>query len=238
MANTQGRDTGNGAPPDENATAATRPLWAETYHVAEPPATQPTTEEPAAGVPAQPTAPTVSSWPAGWYDVPDRVNTRGYWDGERWTGDFVPNDTAAQAAAVTARPVPKNGLIVGLIGFAALAVGSLGSWATAAFASVSGMDGDGKLTMAAAIVGALMLLPGGGVAVLSALAGVAGLGVAIYDISRVSSKASEFTLGGVQIIQVGWGLYVCAGGAVIAIVGALMHRNITTRARREQRQAA
>ena len=30
------------------------------------------------------------SFPPGWYDFPDRANTRGYWDGQAWTGDYAP----------------------------------------------------------------------------------------------------------------------------------------------------
>lgn len=29
-------------------------------------------------------------FPAGWYDVDNRVNTVGYWDGEKWTGEYAP----------------------------------------------------------------------------------------------------------------------------------------------------
>ena len=234
-----------------DGTARTESLWA--HEVTSTPAVGNTAEADVAAQPepaAQPAAngqvadtepasvPPPPSWPPGWYDVPDRVNTSGYWDGQRWTGDFVPKTTPAGppsgAVAPAGAGVSKNGLIVGLVGFALLIVGSLGPWATAAFASVSGTNGDGKLTLAAGVIGAVTLLPGGPVAVFSALVGLAGLGVSVYDIAHISDKASQFTLGGVQIIQVGWGLYVCAGGAVIAIIGAIMHRNITVRARQQQ----
>lgn len=172
---------------------------------------------------SQAAAPT---WPAGWYDVPDRVNTRGYWDGERWTGDFVPKDTpraAAPVAAGTAAGESKTGLLVCLTGLVALAVGSVGPWVTAVFVSADGTQGDGKLTLIAAGLGALFLLLARGTAILTALLALGGLGVAIYDIVHVSQKAQELTINGTQIAHVGWGLYVCAGGAVIAFIGALMH---------------
>jgi hypothetical protein len=40
-------------------------------------------------------APVTPSFPAGWYAVDNRVNTKRYWDGEKWTGDFAPIDSAA-----------------------------------------------------------------------------------------------------------------------------------------------
>lgn len=34
--------------------------------------------------------PAAPRFAAGWYDVEDRPNTKGYWDGEKWTGDYAP----------------------------------------------------------------------------------------------------------------------------------------------------
>ena len=117
-------------------------------------ATEAASDEPRQSVPPPTTAPVAPEpyFPPGWYDVENRVNTRGYWDGQRWTGDFVPKDTPAVPAAVAPgeTAASKNGLIIALVGFTALAAGSLGPWATAGFASLSGTSGDGKLTLAAA----------------------------------------------------------------------------------------
>ncbi len=126
----------------------------------------------------------------------------------------------------------KGGLIAGLAGFVALAVGSVGPWVDAVFASVSGAHGDGVLTLIAAGLGALTLLFGSaGGAVFAVLMGIAGLGVSIFDIVHVSDKLSQATIDGVQVASVGWGLYVCAAGAVLAIIGALAHSSTLRRAR-------
>jgi hypothetical protein len=195
-------------------------------------ATAAASAEPRESVPPPTAAPVAPEpyLPPGWYDVENRVNTRGYWDGQRWTGDFVPKDSPAVPAAVApgVTGASKNGLIIALVGFAALAAGSLGPWVSAGFASVSGMSGDGKLTLPAAVIGAGALFLGGsgGGTVFSALLGLAGLGISIADLIHVSNKTSEVTFAGVQIAHVGWGLYVCTGGAVLAIVGSLMHRSV------------
>ena len=134
----------------------------------------------------------------------------------RWTLEF-------KKFRQTAAGESKTGLLVCLAGLVALAVGSVGPWVTAVFVSASGTQGDGKLTLIAAGLGALFLLPGRGTAILTALLALGGLGVAIYDIVHVSQKAQDLTINGTQIAHVGWGLYVCAGGAAIAFIGALMH---------------
>jgi hypothetical protein len=54
---------------------------------------------------------------------------------------------------------------------------------------------------------------------------LAALGVCIYDIVHVSQKASQVTFRGVQIAHVGWGLYVAAGGAVVALIGCIADAN-------------
>ena len=67
------------------------------------------------------------TFPAGWYDVPDRANTKGYWDGERWTGDYAPTDTTAPPSRaesagglvvvgyITAVLMPLIGFILGIV---------------------------------------------------------------------------------------------------------------------------
>ena len=163
---------------------------------------------------------TQSTWPAGWYDVPDRPNTRGYWDGSNWTGDYVPRDSGpiekSEAGASS-----KTGIIIGALGLGGIIVGSIGPWATAFIASVSGTDGDGKITLAFAGVGLVGLLVRQGY-ILTIMMALAALGVGIYDIINVSHKAAQITFQGEQIAHVGWGLYVVVGGAVLAIVGSLI----------------
>ena len=65
------------------------------------------------------------TWPAGWYDVQDRANTRGYWDGEKWTGDYAPANQGAMNPPTTttaSRDIIKIALGV-VLGFTVSVVG-------------------------------------------------------------------------------------------------------------------
>ena len=110
-------------------------------------------------------------------------------------------------------------MVVALLGLGALAVGSLGPWATTFIASVSGTQGDGKLTL-----GAVALLLGRGGSVFAALVALVALGICIYDLVNVSHKAAQITVAGVQVAHVGWGLYTATGGAAVALIGAIAYR--------------
>jgi hypothetical protein len=66
--------------------------------------------------------PAPPSFPAGWYDVPDRANTKGYWDGERWTGDFAPAAEPAPAAAATAATEPESAGGIVIVGYVTAAL--------------------------------------------------------------------------------------------------------------------
>jgi hypothetical protein len=50
----------------------------------------------------------------GWYDVPDRPNTKGYWDGQRWTGEYAPSMslTPRSTPAVTSESQSAGTLVV------------------------------------------------------------------------------------------------------------------------------
>lgn len=45
--------------------------------------------------------------PAGWYVHPDMENTRGYWDGEKWTGQVAPMEE---------KPETQSLELVGIVG--------------------------------------------------------------------------------------------------------------------------
>ena len=167
-----------------------------------------------------------ASWPPGWYDVPDRVDTRGYWDGTRWTGDYAPKSPAPPPPTAGAAPAraqaARNWVGIGVAGYVALAIGSIGPWATDVFSSASGTQADGKYTLGAAVIGAILLLLRPPKAVWSGAVALLTVATCIVDLVRVTHKAREFMLGGVQVVHVGWGLYVATGGAAVALVGAFM----------------
>jgi hypothetical protein len=115
---------------------------------------------------------------------------------------------------------------IALLGALIVVAGSLGPWVDTIFGSVSGMRGDGKITLGAAIVAALSTLLGssrlGGtlsvaLTVLSAaLAGV----VAVIDLDEVGSRVADTELFGTQVASTGWGLYAVAAGAAVIVIGA------------------
>lgn len=114
---------------------------------------------------------------------------------------------------------------IALFGALVVAAGSLGPWVDTVFASVSGTRGDGKYTLAAAVVAATFTLllssPSGGTlsAVLALLAGLGAGAIGVIDLRNVNDKVHSATLFGHQIATVGWGLYAVIGGAVLVVLG-------------------
>jgi len=111
--------------------------------------------------------------------------------------------------------------VVAGLGFIALGIGSLGPWVTLGSLSASGLNGDGRITGVAALVGLVGVLfsrYGAGVAI-AAIAALTGLAIAGYDLVHVAYRASKTTLFGVHLAHPGWGLFLAVVGASIAIVG-------------------
>jgi hypothetical protein len=130
---------------------------------------------------------------------------------------------------------------IALLGVLIVVAGSLGPWVDTVFGSVSGIRGDGRITLGAGLVAAVFTLLGssrrGGsvsVALTVLCAAVAGV-VAVIDIAEVSSRVADAELFGKQVANTGWGLYAVAVGAAVIIVGAVAsarHRYAAARGRR------
>ncbi len=161
---------------------------------------------------------------AGWNADPSGRFAQRYWDGARWTEHVVDGggsrlvDGPAAAAAIA--PVSKAGPIVMVVSAVAAALGSTMPWATAGLFSKAGTDGDGMLTLLAAIVaGGVAGIAVGAVgarvvaAVLGMLAGIGIAAVAAYDFLDVSNT---------EIIEPGSGLIVTGLGGVALVVGAIV----------------
>lgn len=119
-----------------------------------------------------------------------------------------------------------------LLGAAALAVGSVGTWASVGALTVSGTHGtDGRITLAAGVlcvVGLLLrrLSPLVGALTLLGL-GTIGLAVGGIDLIRAARAVNGVLLFGVQIAHIGWGLYaVVIGGAAVAFGAGWMTAHI------------
>jgi hypothetical protein len=104
--------------------------------------------------------------------------------------------------------------------FAGAVVGSLGPWVTLGVFSKAGTDGDGILTLIAALVGAILVLSNRGKRTTRIGVGLLGLvivAVGIYDIADVSSSGIE--LFGEQIgASVGWGLWAVTLSGAAAVI--------------------
>lgn len=115
---------------------------------------------------------------------------------------------------------------VALLGALVVAAGSLGPWIETFLGSVSGMRGDGRLTLLAAVVAFTFTLlwsrrAGTARAAIALLAAVGAGAVAVIDISNINEELSGKELLGTQIATVGWGLYAVVVGSAMVVGGML-----------------
>lgn len=109
-----------------------------------------------------------------------------------------------------------------IIGAAVLAVGSMMEWATVSAGifsrSVSGMDGDGKITLGCGIVAGLLLMQksSGAVWIGVVVAGIGGA-AAGYDAANLTTIGGSSD--GINVsASIGIGLVACIAGGVTAVV--------------------
>lgn len=108
-----------------------------------------------------------------------------------------------------------------------MAVGSFGPWARALFVNVSGLEGDGLITLAIAVAAAAALwryAAGGNRAFLVVITGGAAVaaGIGIYDANEIESRSSiEFFGQQLDLASVGWGLYLLIGASISLAIAAL-----------------
>src|SRR4051812_9827437 len=123
--------------------------------------------------------------------------------------------TAVSALSVQAALALLGGII--------MVAGSLGPWATAGFISISGTQGDGKITLAAGAVAIIFTVlmssnTGGALsAAMAVLAALVGGGAGVVDLNHVQD-----TLQGLRVGSVGWGLYAVIVGAALVAIGILL----------------
>ena len=123
------------------------------------------------------------------------------------------------------------------LGFVAVIVGSIEPWIAGPLGyGVSGLHGDGKFTVIAAVIGLVLLARkrAGTAAEMALLA----LGIGIYDTIHIHDQVRHLTAFGTQFAHVGWGVYVVVIGAVVAGIGALKSRAANNRAAIAETSAA
>jgi hypothetical protein len=192
--------------------------------------------------------------PAGWYPDPARRFPLRYWDGVRWTTHVshsggtigtdaatpplpaVPSDPSRMGKAYASpsrRRRNRAAPIVVLAGAAAVALGSVLPWATVNSAifgdtQVSGIRGDGQITLLLAIVlgsvGTVDLLTGRRhralpiVTLVSAALAVVTCAIDLGDVRRVARRETGIPVNA----SVGYGLYLTLAGSIGAAIGSIV----------------
>lgn len=121
---------------------------------------------------------------------------------------------------------------VGLGLSALLAIGSFGAWVTFGPLSVSGLKGDGKITLVAAVVAAFgFLFSERGTLdekrtsitalVFALLSGIAALLTSGYDLNRINNVHNSDNIFAAAV-QPGWGLYLTVLASLGIIVAAIV----------------
>ncbi len=205
----------------------------------------------------------VTSGPeAGWYRDPSARHDHRWWNGTSWTAhvmtlglrsaDYGDPDTSTDAdvpepavPVAVARSRPLAAWVVVFVGAALLVVGALLPWGeatskTASFSS-DGIDGNGAITLIAAVVLVLVVLvvqrPTTAAWMVIATAAVAGA-IAVHDAVDLSDKAARLVEQGPPGVtaNVGIGVWVTIAGAVISLVGGILALAMSSRGSRRERR--
>ncbi len=179
---------------------------------------------------------TLLLWPKARTSVPKTLSTIAETPTRIRSARLWHPDTVDRSERSTV--VERWALGIGLALAGAAVIGAFGPWVKAssglASLSVSGTDGsnDGWLVVACAGIGAAALLVGAArdsirLMLLSALAGLAGAGVAIYD--RHHAQSTIDSSGGDGLFaQIGWGLNL----AIVASIGLAISAIVLMRSAR------
>jgi hypothetical protein len=138
------------------------------------------------------------------------------------TGHMPPGMRSRPTRSVT----PQHVRNITLAAAGAGLIGSVAPWITASGfinLNVGGMDGDGKITLAVAIVAALIALAPAfpkrlGLRIAASTMGAATAGVALNVLRQIYSSGSQGDQAGV-VLSAGWGLWITlAAGIAMTVV--------------------
>lgn len=164
---------------------------------------------------ASPPPPPMQTATPGWYPDQAMPGTQRYWDGWKWSENVAP---LPRSRTVDPAVIASGAGVIGIV------VGAIGPWATAVFASRSGLEGDGVITLIVALcagVAVFGVYQGARASSIGiAIAGLIVAAIGIYDLVEIQDKANDTTLLGEQVdlVKVGWGLYL----TIIAGVGTMI----------------
>lgn len=108
------------------------------------------------------------------------------------------------------------------LGFLVVLAGSVGPWVQAPLGSLSGFNGDGKITAGLAVLGMLTMVVRRAGPWVAAIVGLATLGLGVYEYEHIHHGLTA--LRGLILFghhlsigwSVGWGVYAVIGGALVA----------------------
>lgn len=171
--------------------------------------------------------------PPGWYADPGDAGLDRYWNGTEWADDWRPRARSSQPpppvlGSATDRPAGRSwNFWWYAASIAGIAIGAFGPWVTVLAFSRSGFDGDGQITLGAAVLALIVLVtvdpfdlkdrrsPG----IVAIVLGLAVAGIALYDWRNIDSlAASTDTADALVTPSVGWGLWltVFSGSSMFA----------------------
>ncbi len=117
--------------------------------------------------------------------------------------------------------IPK---LLAYCGCAALIFGSLGPWQSSLSTSQAGIDGGGLYTLLLAVIAALVMIPRRTCLTATVGIGLVCLIVTVYNVFDVASATRQPIAVATPSVEVGWGLWLAALGAVVLIAGAVLFR--------------
>jgi hypothetical protein len=117
---------------------------------------------------------------------------------------------------VSSTSVPTACVFLGLI---LCIIASVAPWATSPVVTADGTDGDGKITIAIAAIGLIVLFARGSARTLMVLSLIL-VGFGVFEAIHIHDTVSGVTLFGQQVADVGWGVYALIAGSVIAFAGS------------------
>lgn len=176
--------------------------------------------------------------PAGWYADPELPEKQRYWDGTRWSPRrrALPDETRTEPTLVGGASDHRPSAPIWVWGsIGVIIIGSVSPWATSpsigAFGDVSvdtvnGLEGDGIVTVLAAVVAAALIWLGIGrssrgrtMVLAAAVLGALVVLTALIDLSNIGDTAGA---------SAQWGIYVVLlGGGALAVSAFELSRRLS-----------
>lgn len=121
------------------------------------------------------------------------------------------------------RSVIQKWRVAAVVSCAALVIGSVAPWASTFLGDVLGIEGDGKYCLALGLTAGLLAFaspPGSNAIMLAAILAAASAFVAGIDIAHIYRHQPVILGHEIDLVNIGWGLWLTALGSVALAVAA------------------